>query len=135
MGTPRDILLTWVSAFNAHDVDALMECYHPDAVNYQVALEAPSVGVKPIRRGFEELFRAFPDIWTETNRLMDEGDWAVWEWKGGGTFQGEFMGVPPNERKYTLEGCGFFKFRDGKIEIQRGYWDKESWYSQLGLDL
>lgn len=64
---------------------------------------------------------------------MQYGDWAAWEWKGGGTFKGEFLGVPANGNRYELRGCSFFKYKDDKIVLQRGYWDKDTWLSQLGI--
>jgi limonene-1,2-epoxide hydrolase len=32
-----------------------------------------------------------------------------------------------------LRGCGFFQIVDGKIRSQRGYWDRATWFNQLGL--
>jgi predicted ester cyclase len=57
------------------------------------------------------------------------------EWFGGGTWQGEFDGMAPNGRPYTLGGCGFFHVTDGRIRFQRGYFDKATWFGQLDLPL
>jgi ketosteroid isomerase-like protein len=66
---------------------------------------------------------------------MGDGDWAAWEWFGGGTFTGEFYGNRPTGKTFEMRGCGFFNFRDGKIIYQRGYWDKLSWFKQVGLPI
>jgi predicted ester cyclase len=66
---------------------------------------------------------------------MADGDWAAWEWLGGGTFLGEFYGNQPTGKSFEIRGCGFFNFRDGKIVFQRGYWDKLSWFLQIGLPI
>ena len=39
--------------------------------------------------------------------LFEDGEWAILEWKD------------PKDRL----GCGFFHVIDGKIALQRGYWD------------
>ena len=46
---------------------------------------------------------------------------------------GEFAGHAPTGRSFTLRGCGFFQIVDGKIRSQRGYWDRATWFNQLGL--
>ena len=48
---------------------------------------------------------------------------------------GEFAGMAPNGRTFTLRGCGFFYVTGGKIGFQRGYFDKAIWFAQLGIPL
>ena len=38
-------------------------------------------------------------------------------------------------KTFEIRGCGFFNFRNGKIIYQRGYWDKLSWFKQVGLPI
>lgn len=93
----------------------------------------PDVGIEAIRAGNDAFFAAFPDAWSRVENLIGDGEWAAWEWIGGGTWTGEFMGHQPTGKSFEIRGCGFFHFRDGKIIYQRGYWEKESWFSQIGL--
>ena len=129
----RENLERWIEAFRQGDVDALCACYAEDAINWQVAAGEPARGIEQIRHDFEVFFTAFPNAWNVTENIMQDGDWAAWEWRGGGTMTGEFLGTPANNRTFEMRGCGFFRFRDGKIVLQRGYWDKESWFGQLGV--
>lgn len=133
MDTAKAVLERWISAFNAHDVEALLRCYAETAVNHQISAGEPTRGLQHIKDDFLQLFSAFPDIHATTVHILADGDWAAWEWTGGGTFEGEFLGQAPNGRSYTLQGCGFFRVVDGQIQEQRGYWDRETWYSQLGI--
>ena len=110
-----------------------MDCYADNAVNFQVAAGEPAVGKEQIRRDAAEFFRGFPDSYSIVENIIADEDWAAWEWSGGGTFGGEFYGVQPTNKTYKLRGCGFFQFKDGKIILQRGYWDKLTWFSQIGL--
>ncbi len=130
---PKSLLERWIAAFQAIDVEAVVGCYADDAVNFQIAAGEPAVGIEKIRADTKEFFTGFPDAWSRVENLMGDGDWAAWEWIGGGTFSGEFYGNRPTGRTFEIRGCGFFNFKDGKIVLQRGYWDKLSWFKQVGL--
>lgn len=129
------LLKNWIDAFERKDLRAVVDCYSDDAVNFQVATGQPSVGKVQIEKDAAEFFRGFPDAWARVENLIGDGDWAAWEWVGGGTFTGEFYGAQPTGKSFEIRGCGFFNFRGGKIILQRGYWDKHSWFSQVGLPI
>lgn len=131
--TSKEILSEWIKAFNDHDVEALTASYHPEAINYQVAAGEPLIGREKIRDDLINFFSAFPDVYADVENLIGDGDWAAWEWLGGGTFKGEFLGVEPTGKSFKLRGCGFFQMKEGLIIYQRGYWDKLTWFSQIGL--
>ena len=131
----KQLLQNWIDAFRRWDVDAVVACYAEDAMNFQVAAGEPSVGIEQIRKDTAEFFQGFPDAWSRVENLMSDGDWAAWEWVGGGTFAGEFYGNQSTGKTFEIRGCGFFNFRDGKIVYQRGYWDKLSWFKQVGLPI
>ncbi len=135
MKTPREVVQDWVTAYNRRDAYAAAELYHEDATNLQVALGDPTVGRQAMLDELLSFFHAFPDNFTDIENLFEDGQWAMLEWFGGGTWQGEFGGMAPNGRSFTLRGCGFFHVPDGKILYQRGYFDKASWFGQLGIPL
>ena len=122
--TPKEVVLAFHAAFVTRDVDGLCALYTDDAVNHQVA-EAPLRGKDAIRRSFEEFFRAFPDETTEVVNLLEDGEWGIWEWRGGS------RSAPPSAP--PLHGCGFFQVRGGKIVLQRGYFDKLTFLRAHGL--
>jgi limonene-1,2-epoxide hydrolase len=105
---PKEVLIQWVDAFNKADVNALSELYHDDAVNHQVA-NKPVEGKAAIKRMFEDEFAAAEMVCIPEN-IFEDGEWAIMEWKD----------------PEGLRGCGFFRVVDGKIKLQRGYWDKLS---------
>jgi ketosteroid isomerase-like protein len=112
---PRDVVRTWVDAFNRADVDALSALYHADAINHQVA-ETPVEGREAIRAMFAAGFATTKMVSIPEN-LFEDGEWAILEWRDP---QG-------------LRGCGFFRIVDGRIAFQRGYWDKLSFLRLRGL--
>ena len=66
---------------------------------------------------------------------LGDGEWAIIEWRGGGTFTGPLGDLPPTGRAFTLRGCGFFRITEGKIGFQRGYFDRHTWFCQLGIPM
>ena len=115
--TPRQVVETWVTAFNRADPDALAALYADDAVNHQVA-ETPVAGRDAIRRMFTAGFAVAPMTCIVEN-LFEDGEWAILEWRD----------------PLGLRGCGFFRITDSRIRFQRGYWDKLSFLRQHGLPL
>ena len=114
---PKNIVQKFVKCFNAADVDGLMQLYHSDAVNHQVA-NSPVQGKEAIREMFTREFES-ADMHCIPENIFEDGDWAILEWKDP---QG-------------LRGCGFFHIQDGLIIFQRGYWDKLSFLRLYNLPL
>ena len=118
MKTPKQVLQDWVSAYNARDPHALIELYHDDAENHQVAFGDPLRGREALLESFVTFFQAFPDNYTHVENLFEDGEWAILEWRDP---QG-------------LRGYGFFHVRNGQIVFQRGYWDKLSFLRLHGIE-
>src|SRR5687767_14140546 len=110
----------WVKAFNTGDAELGASCYDDKAVNLQIAIGTPLVGKQAIYEDLKAFFAAIPDNYTRVENLFEDGNWVILEWSGGGTFYGR---KGSKGKKFTLKGSGFFKFRKGKIILQRGYWD------------
>src|SRR3569832_2232246 len=123
MNEPRDVLRDWVDAIHRGDARRAASLYHEDATNLQVAVGVPAVGKQAIQNDLEEFFRAFPDSETHLENLFQDGEWAIVEWRGRGTWRGEFAGQPPNGKSFELQGSRFFHIVDGKIKFLRGFWD------------
>jgi len=130
----RSVLTHWIEAFAARDPDRLAALYCVDAVNWQVAAD-PVVGRENIRNMVAQFFVSFPDSYTNVENVMVDNDWAAWEWVGGGTFLRDLGPIKATGKRFEIRGCGFFHIVDGMIKLQRGYWDKVSWYTQIGVPL
>ncbi len=117
VSNPKSIVKTWVNAFNRADIDEIMSLYHDDAVNHQVAEDSVE-GSPAIREMFYREFST-ADMTCIVENLFEDAEWAILEWRD----------------PLGLRGCGFFHIVDGKIKLQRGYWDKLSFLRQQGLPL
>jgi len=112
---PKAVIEKWITLFNKGDVAGLVDMYHVDAINHQVA-NLPVEGQTAIAEMFRREFQTVNMVCIPEN-LFEDGEWAILEWK-------DPMG---------LRGCGFFQVIDGKIKFQRGYWDKLSFLKAHGL--
>lgn len=114
---PRDVVKAWVNAFNQADAELIANFYADDAINHQVA-EEPVVGKDAIFSKFNDEFAAAEMVCMVEN-IFQDGEWAILEWKD----------------PLGLRGCGFFHIQNGKIQFQRGYWDKLSFLRQHNLPI
>jgi len=115
--SPKEIIKSWVELFNKADAEGIVELYHEDAVNHQVA-NKPVYGKNKIKKMFEDEF-ANADMNCIIENIFEDGEWAILEWKD----------------PLGLRGCGFFHIINGKIKFQRGYWDKLSFLRLHNLPL
>lgn len=126
----KAVVEAWIERFNKQDAAGLAELYAEDAVNHQAGAE-PVRGRAAILQNFIESFRVVPDMGCRSVLLLEDGDWAALEWSGWGTFTGDGKEL----KRYELGGCLLFQVRGGRIAIQKGYWDKQTLYRQIGLAL
>ncbi len=114
---PRELVKSWVLAFNRADADEVATYYAEDAVNHQV-VQDPVIGRHAIREMFARDFTRATMV-CQIENIFQDGDWAILEWKD----------------PKGLRGCGFFHIVDDHIVFQRGYFNELSFLRQQGLPL
>ncbi len=113
----------WVSAFNTHDVAAIISLYTEDAELFDSGMKYPRHGRKEIEQWFYTRFSSMPSItYTPTGQVfMEEGQAAVtWRTRGRGP---RILGQAWLVRPFEVDGVSVFTLRDGLIQKQRGYYD------------
>src|SRR4051794_36718452 len=74
-----------VAATNAHDLEAVVDCFAEDYVNETPAHpERGFMGRDQVRRNWEKIFAAIPDLRTTVLRTAVDGNtvWSEWEHRG-----------------------------------------------------
>lgn len=132
--TPKQIALKWIEAYNSHNSDTAASLYDENISNTQLPYGKTVQGREAMRKTYENIFRAFPDIHIEAENIIEQDSWVVVEWVFSGTMKGEFAGHSPNDNRFSMRGCEIFQIVNGKIFIQHGYWDKNTMFSQLKFD-
>jgi steroid delta-isomerase-like uncharacterized protein len=118
-------------AWGKGNLDVMDELMDPDYVNHGSVPGHPVTDREDMKRVEEATRQAFPDVKFEMHDMMAEGDVVVYRWTGGGTQQGEFMGIPPSGRRFSTQGVVFSRIRDGKIVEQRRIVDVYTMMQQL----
>jgi steroid delta-isomerase-like uncharacterized protein len=131
---PKQIALKWIEAYNSHNLDIVTSLYDENVTNTQLPYGKTVQDREAMKKTYENIFRAFPDIYIEAENIIVQDSWVVIEWIFSGTMKGEFARQAPNGNKFCMRGCEIFQILNGKIFIQHGYWDKSTMFSQLKLD-
>ena len=77
---------------------------------------------------------AFPDGRIDVQKITTAGDsFAIAEFIGRGTHNGDLMGIAPTGRQITIPVCEVYDLRDGKIYAERQYMDMMVLMQQLGV--
>lgn len=110
-------LQSFVDAFNAHDIGAIMAHMTEDCV-FQASAGSDMDGEKftgaaEVRKAFEDVFTTFPDAKWSNPRHLISGDRGLSEWI--------FTGTRRDGARVEVTGCDLFTFRDGKIAIKNSY--------------
>ncbi len=113
-----DILRKIASAFDRHDLDAIMAHFTDEAV-----FETPRgpdpwgrrvAGKEGVRAAFADRFAGIPDVRYQRDEHFVDGDRGASAWTlSGTTVDGE---------RLEIRGCDLWTFHDGKIVKKDSYW-------------
>ena len=107
-----------LDAFNAHDLDAIMQFFADDC-----SLDMPR-GPEPwgqrfsgraaVREALASRFKGLPDVRYSDDRHFVSGNRVFSEWL--------LTGTTPNGVRVNVRGCDHYHFRDGKVIRKDSYW-------------
>ena len=106
------------NAFNAHDLDAIMEFFADEC-----SLDLPRgtepwgqrfAGKAAVREGLATRFKGLSDVHYSDDRHWVSGNMGVSEWL--------LTGTTPEGRRVRVRGCDHWEFRDGKVIRKDSYW-------------
>jgi len=107
-----------LNAFNAHDLDRIMEFFAEDC-----SLDTPRgpdawgrryVGKAAVREGLAGRFAGLPDVHYSEDRHFGSGNMVVSEWL--------LTGTTPAGEQVRVRGCDHLEFREGKVVRKDSYW-------------
>ena len=106
------------TAFDEHDLDAIMAHFADDAV-----FEGPRgtepwgtrlVGRDEVREAFAARFAGIPDVRYQQDEHFVDGDRGASEWTLSGT--------TTDGQRIEVRGCDLWTFRDGKVVKKDSFW-------------
>jgi steroid delta-isomerase-like uncharacterized protein len=104
-----------VAVMNQHDLDGCVGFYSPDAELQDPRFPDPVRGSEYVREGFSYWFSAFPDVRITVNRMIIDGRDVAVEWTFDATHQGEYMGVPPSGKAFSVTTAAHFQVEKGQV--------------------
>jgi steroid delta-isomerase-like uncharacterized protein len=123
------------SARNSGDPDTVSKAVD-EFVASDVLFHAPvpmgATGAEALKRVWQVLLRAFPDIHVAVEETITEGDKVVSRNTVTGTHRGEYQGLPPTGKTVTYNEIFIFRFTDGRITEIRGIVDVLAQLRRLG---
>ncbi|MCY4436202.1 MAG: nuclear transport factor 2 family protein [Chloroflexi bacterium] len=122
--TPADILEHQTAAWNAADVDAILQDFAPDAVLTNASGQTLS-GIPAIRQSLTAFFSAFAQVRLTVRALVAQGDTAACEWEFSCRHR-----LTGNAAR--LPASVFITCVNGKITDWREYYDTAQFKAQLG---
>jgi len=72
-----DPVVAQLAAYNAHDVDAFVACYSPEAVIAHGDGRTLMAGHAQMREAYASLFERHPDVHADISERLREGAWVV----------------------------------------------------------
>jgi predicted ester cyclase len=90
-------------------------------------------GFKAFKQHESEIFSAFPDFNETIDDMIVEGDKIVTRFTMTGTHKGEYMGIPPTNKKVTVWAISIDRVAGGKFVESWARMDTLGMMHQLGL--
>lgn len=119
---------------NQQDLDGIMETFGEDAWYDDESRGEHHDGRDSVRRYYEELLQAFPDLHIDVHRRHVTENEVILETTITGTHTGDLRGLPGTGREVAFSACAVFPFDDqGKLAGERIYYDRASLLRQLGI--
>ena len=128
------VVQSWVRAWTAQDLDALLACYDAQAQLVSPLLRNPR-GIAEIERLHQDLFVAFSDVSVDVHDVIIDTDTqqAVLVFTIQATHRAEFHGFPASGKRIATPSAYVFQFRNGRITAERRLYDFGGFLMQLGV--
>jgi steroid delta-isomerase-like uncharacterized protein len=119
-------------AYEDLDAARLAEDYAENAV-----IESPTAGEHSGREAAEKalraVFTAFLDLTVTVDHLVIDGNNVASILTLEGTHIGEFLGVPPTGKRFTMPAVFFYQLENGQIVRERRIFDFTGLLVQIGV--
>jgi steroid delta-isomerase-like uncharacterized protein len=127
------LISSLVDAWNAHDVEALLDLLSPDYEQSDVCQATPQRGLDQTREVVEAYLAAFPDLRFTTEEMIVQENHVAVRWSANGTHRGTVLHIPPTHKVVRVCGVSMFTLEDNKISRGRHIWDVAAMLREMGL--
>jgi hypothetical protein len=115
-----DDMEKYSAAWNAHDIDTIMEYMTGDCIfetgGGEERYGTRHEGFDTVKARFIEVWTQLPDVQFENGKHFLQGDRGCSEWT--------LVATHPNGTKMEVDGCDLFTFVNDKIRVKASYLKK-----------
>jgi steroid delta-isomerase-like uncharacterized protein len=119
-----------VRHWNAGELESYLEMYSEEVVLHGYGSEP--IGKRDAAKFYAEMMDAFPASQVQLDDLIDVGDRLVIRYTQTGRHLGEFMGIPPTGRGFSMAGICIDRHFDGRVVERYSVADIAPVFEQLG---
>jgi steroid delta-isomerase-like uncharacterized protein len=121
----------WDAAWNRGDLSAVDAMIAPNYVRYSV--EPETRDRQYLKDSILAVRAAFPDLHSQIDEMIAEGDKVVIRWTATGTQLGDFLGFPATGTRIMTSGVLISTFRDDRIVEEFATWNALDVLRDLGV--
>ena len=129
----EELFQDYIEAWNSHDLERIVSYVTDDIVFEDVAMARVMHGREELKGFGKDSFGAFPDFKIELKVIFISGSWAGAEWVMSGTFLGDWPGLSPTGKSFSVRGASVCELRGGKLKRESLYYDGLAFLQQLGV--
>jgi len=125
----KAIIRSLYEAANKQNIALLVKFTAPDYVDHDLQLR----GREDVKQFETMFFKGFPDLHVTIEDITAVGD-KVWvRVKYEGTHKGEYRGIAPTGKKFTMTAVSIYRIVEGKVAERKSVFDALDFYKQLGV--
>jgi len=134
ISTNKEIVHRYMDdCWNLGKLDELRELVAENCSHHDSVFPSLQAGVDNLRRHISMCRNGFPDCKFTIDDTIAERNEVVIHWTVTGTHKGQFLSMPPTDRKVSVTGTSIFRIEGGKIAEQWADWNLMSMMEQLGV--
>ena len=123
------------SVWNERRLEFIEKVIAPTHALGDPTVSGGGVGPAAYRRQVERFVTGLPDLKFNIDDTISEKDKLVVAWTITGTHKGDFLGVPPTNKKVSFSGITINQIANGKIIESTVIWDGLGLLDQFGVRL
>lgn len=117
------------------NLDVVFEVFAPDYVRHDLRPGNPLPGPEGQKKIAEDFRAAFPDLHSEIDFMVEEGEFVVSRWTAEGTHTGAWAGIAPTGKRIRFCGVNIFRIQNGKVVELWNHRDDLGVMQQLGVPI
>ncbi|MCG8427706.1 MAG: ester cyclase [Chromatiales bacterium] len=130
------VLDQYLAAWKTRDLTQIGKLYADDVSVFDLPSDTLISGKENVLKFEEEVWLAnAPDmVWVRTSQPLASGNSVTYEWIYAGTYSGAWGDIQIENRPFSVKGISTTTINDeGKIIMQRDFYDLKSFERELGL--